>query len=459
MPYNPWPIKDFSGGINNKAENSLIADNECEDAQNCIAVTVGRLQKRKGQEKLNSVALGGPIQGLHAYYYGVDLLTRKLIAASNGSVYYWDGAAFQSIKTGLSTTAPVLFETLVNYMVGMNGVQAPWKWDGTTQLLLANAPAQGKCPVLHYEKLFCIADADTVRWSDSFQPETWPAVNVWDFDKGDGDELSALFVYSKKLLACKKRSIHVLTGSSLDDFDSTKRESQHGVAGPRAGVVVEPYFYYISEDGIFQFDGLQSIDLTSTKIPRTWEGVNKLALGNAVAAYIDGRLWFCVPEGASTTNNLVLVYDLIFKSWWVYRGIEASCFVQLNDGNTIKTYSGHATQGYVVQQNVGFNDMGTAISAYWNGKNFDGGDPVRIKKFKKAFAVDVKDLNDSVFSYRLDNAATWTTPTAVSDMSDVRRFSIGSKNRYFQPKFSHTVLDQDFALSGFELLYKLKKAK
>jgi hypothetical protein len=459
MPWKPWQIVDFSGGLNNKLDDNLIADNQCVDVQNCIAVTVGRLQKRRGQAKLNAAALGGPIQGLHAYYYGDALQNRKLIAVANGIASYWNGEGFTNIKTGLSTTAQVLFATCVNYMVAMNGYDPPWKWDGANQTPLANSPATGKCPVLHKEKLFCIADVDTIRWSDSFAPETWPGVNVWDFDKGDGDELSALFTYGRELLACKKRSIFNLAGSSMDDFRSDRVESKHGVAGPRAGVVVEPYFYYISVDGIFRWDGLRSTDLTRDTIPQTWAGVNKSALDKAVAGYVDGRLWFCVPEGASTTNNMVLVYDPTYNSWWVFRGIEASCLVNFNDGTTLHTYTGHATQGFVVEQNTGFNDLGAIISAYWVGKNFDGGDPVRIKKIKKAFAVDANGLNDAVFNYRL-NYGAWQVPAAVTDINDVRKYAIPSgKCRFFQPKFTHDVLDQDFALSGFEALYKLKKAK
>lgn len=463
MPYTSWPIVDFSGGKNDKIEDNLIKDNQCTDAQNCIAVTVGRLQKRKGQAKLNSTAVGTGVLGLHGYYYGTTLANRKLIAVfDDGVMYYWDGAAFTSTgKTGLSTSAQVLFATLVNYMVAMNGVDAPWKYDGTTASALANAPAAGKCPVLHKEKLFCIEDIDTIRWSDSFAPETWPAVNVWDIDKGDGDELSALFVYGGELLACKKLSIFKLSGSTLDDFKSDRVESKHGVAGPRAGIVVEPYFYYVSEDGIFRWDGLKSTDLTSTVIPQTWAGVNKVNLYKAAAGYnrVYNSLWFHVPEGASTTNNMVLVYDLSFDSWWIFRGIEASCMIDYNNGTNIKVYTGGAASGFVIEQNTGFNDLGSAISAYWTGKNFDGGDPVRMKKFKKAFAVDANGLNDAVFNYRL-NYGEYQAPAAVTDLNDARKYAIVSgKGRYFQPKFLHSVLDQDFCLSGLEVLYKLKKPK
>lgn len=465
MPFKSWPVIDFTGGLNNKFEDNLIKDNQCSDVQNCIAPTVGRLQKRKGQAYLNAAAIGTGVLGLHGYYYGDPVTSRKLIAVFNdGTAYYWNPgtSAFVSTgKTGLSTTAQVLFATCVNYMVGMNGVNAPWKYDGTTASALANAPATGKSPVLHYEKLFCIVDADTINWSDNFAPESWPAVNTADFDKGDGDELSALYPYRRTLLVCKKRGIHKLTGSELSDFDQFKVEKNHGVAGPRAGVVADPYFYYISEDGIFQFDGARSVDLVTNIIPATWSGVNKAYLSGAVAGYdrVYNHLWFHVPEGASTTNNLTLVYDLNAQSWWVFRSIAASCTIDYNDGTTVHTYTGHATAGKVVEQKVGFNDLGAAISAYWIPMNFDGGDPVRIKKVKKVFAVDANGLNDAVFNYRLDYG-TWQVPAAATDLNDVRKYAIASgKCRYFQVKFTHAVLDQDFCLSGMETLYKLKKQK
>jgi len=468
VPYNPyqsWSIADFSGGLNNKYADILIKENQCADVQNCLSLTVGKLQKRPGQAYLNAAAVGaGGVIGLYGYYYGSPTLNRKLIAVfSDGAAYYWNGSSFAGIgKTGLNTSAPTLFATCVNYMVGMNGVDAPWKYDGTTVSALANAPATGKVPVLHAEKLFCITDAGTIMWSDSFAPESWPGVNVEKFDVGDGDQLTALFSYGlNKLLVCKRRRIFYLVGTSLDDFRSACVEGKHGVVGPRAGIVIDPYFYYISDDGIFRWDDLKSVDLTSGTIPQTWANVNKAALSGAVAGYNRAYncLWFHVPEGASTVNNMVLVFDLTSQSWWVFRGISASCMVDYDDGNAMHVYTGHATQGYVVEQNIGLSDFGAAISSYWVGKQFDGGDPVRMKKFKKVFAVDVHGLNEAVFSYRLDYGA-WQSPAAATDVSDVRKYALPSaKARYFQPQFSHSVAGQDFSLAGMEILYKLKKPK
>lgn len=464
-PEQRWVLRDYAAGLNERVKDSDIADSQASSLQNVVCSIIGKLNPRSGQAKLNADAVGTAALGLHGYYYGDPVANRKLIAVFNdGTMYYWGGSSFTSTgKTGLNASAPVLFETTVNYLVAMNGVNAPFKYDGSTVSALANAPATGKCPVLFAEKLFCISDQDTVMWSDSFAPESWPGVNVIDVDRGDGDELSALFRFGTKLLICKKTKLYVLSGSSLDDFRLTNPEKLHGVAGPRAGVVIDPYFYHISKDGIFRFDGLESVDLTNPPgaelpgIPVTWGNVNKAVLDKAVAGIAGDFIWFHVAESPSTTNNLVLAYNRKFGSWWVHRGITASCMAEYNDGSTIKTYTGGAASGFVIQQGVGSNDLGAAIESYWIGKNFDGGLPAHIKKTKKAFVVDANGANDVTFKYRL-NHGSWQTPTAATDTNNVRKYSIASgKYRYFQPQFYHNTLDQTFAVTGLEIPYKVTR--
>lgn len=467
-----WDIIDFTG-INEKLAPHLIADSQAEDAMNVFSSIAGRLTKRPGQSKLNATQVGTGVLGLHGYYYGEGLTSRKLLAVfNNGSAYYWTGGenpTFSQIKTGLSTEHPVLFATCVNYCVAMNGEDPPWKYDGETVSNLQNAPSTGRCPVLFHEQLFCIVDDDTVQWSDSFLPEVWEDAFVWTFDKGDGDKLTGLFLYGNTLLVSKSRSIFQLSGTDIDNFRSKKVESNFGVVGPRAGIVVDPCFYYINTHGIFRFDGLQSVNIIDPPdsrglpgLPVTWSNVNKNYLHNAVAGYNKAYncLWFHVPYNTSTINDLILVYDLKTGAWWKYDKINASCMIDFDDGTSVKTYTGSANSGYVIEQNVGFNDMGEAIKAYWLGKSFGADSPVRLKKVKRVFVIDVKSLNDCVFNYRLDNKSTYTTPTSATDINDVRKYQISPGTcRYFQPKLTHEVVGKDFAVSGLRVMYKPKKEK
>ena len=458
----PWNKIDFSGGMNNKLEDNLIAENQCVEVQNFICTTIGRIEKRYGQAKVVSTALGGAIQGLHGFYYGTTP-TRKLLTVANGSAYYLDGAAWSAaIKTGLSASAMVDFVTFNDTAIAMDGVDAPWKYDGTTVSALANAPAAGRCPAIFKEKLFCIADDETINWSNSFLPETWTGTDVWKFDVGDGDKLTSIWSTRRCLYACKQRKIFSLIGTSIEDFRSETSEPNHGVVGLRAGVVHEPYLYFIDADGIFQFDGMNSINMTANTIPDTWESVNKAYLANCVARYnyLLNQLWFHVPEGAATTNNMTLVLDLNYSnpesgeySWWIFRGITANSMIEYDTGSGLKVYTG-TTTGFVIEQNSStYADYGTAITSYIVDRNFDDGDPVREKKIRKVFAVDANGLNDATFQYRT-NYGAYASPTAQTDVNDVRKYNLANvKCRYFQPKFTHSTLNASCTLSGWKVMF------
>lgn len=455
-----WSKIDFSGGMNNKLEGNLIQSNQCVDVQNFICTTIGRIEKRYGQAKVVSTALGGAVQGMHGFYYGATP-TRKLICAANGSVYYLDSSAWSAaFKTGLAASSKVDFITFNDYMISMNGVEAPWKYDGTTATALANAPAAGKCPVIHKEKLFCISDDETINWSNSFLPETWTGTDVWKFDTGDGDKLTSIWSTRRCLYACKQRKIFSLFGSSLLDFRAETSEPNHGVVGLRAAVVREPYFYFIDADGIYEFDGMTATNMTADSIPDTWESINKAYLANAVAGYnyLLNHLWFHVPEGADTTNGTTLVLDLNYSgggkySWWIFRGISANSMLEYDTGSGLKVYTG-TTTGFVMEQNYStYSDAGTAITSYIVDRNFDDGDPVREKKIRKVFAVDANGLNDTTFQYRT-NYGAYASPTAQTDVNDVRKYNLANvKCRYFQSKFTHSTLNASCTLSGFKVKF------
>ena len=128
-----WKITDFTAGLVDKIDDNLLPPGAARDCRNFISVITGKLSKRNGQAKVNSTALSGGIQGLHAFYANTGV--RYLVVASGGNVYYWNGSAMTEIHTGLDAEAQVMFENCViggiDHIVGFNGVDNPFKWDGT----------------------------------------------------------------------------------------------------------------------------------------------------------------------------------------------------------------------------------------------------------------------------------------------------------------------------------------
>lgn len=459
--YFELSINDFSGGYVDKIDDPLLPENTAQNVQNFVGTKIGSMKKRSGQKRLNAALLPGVIQGLYPYYGNNS---RQIITVAGGKGYLWDALseAFTAIKTGIDNTAPTLFETCVNYMVAANGINPPWKWDGTTASTLDNAPADGQFPTLYKEKLFLVpkSDPSTLLWSKSFYPEDWTDLNNYmHVNKGDGDKITALRTFLDELVIFKRHSIHVLHGSNLDTFRMVNTETKIGATGPLAVTRFQNSLFFVNNDGIYTWNGMSAVNISRERIPEFWEQINQEHLDKAVATTRNGMVWFSLPEGTSSYNNIILVYVPIGEGgkWWIYRGINASCFTEFNTGNEILLYSGDSYEGYVNQQDVGTDDFGNSIDAHWVGKTFDCGLPDRKKKFKKAF---IRDYPGSGGNVNLQVALNYGTYTDLvfeckDDLVRRYRFPIGTYARYLTPKISHTT-KENIEVRGINFLFKPK---
>jgi hypothetical protein len=472
-----WEINDFSEGFADRLDNNLIPANTAQSVQNVISRTVGKLEVRRGQEKLNAVTLGAsPILGLYAYYKEDG--TKKLICAHSGNIYYWDTAAsaWVGIHSGLNATANVNFVTTANHVMGFNGVDWPWKWDGAAasvtvvdpltdtgvanayvvsddsgtavyetglriHFMTANAntgastvnynnigvkpilyrgapldagkiardtvipleyngsefaivttefvPKDAKNPVLHKEKVFIqVESAPSELWfSEAFEPEKYPVVYTWAFNDGNGEEVTCHIPFLGDLVVFKKTSIHLLRGTTMDDFRADELDSRVGCVGPRAACVHGLKVYHVATDGLYEFNGLRSINISSKKIFNFWRNnVNQTYLHKAVVKVWDGLVWVAFPEGSSTVNNSVLICDPEGNKFWLYRNINGAVLEIFDDGTGEKFYSGDSTPtGFVRQQDVGSDDDGVAIEAWWEGQAYSNETPERFKRARRIF--------------------------------------------------------------------------
>lgn len=450
LPANPemqnWEIRDFSEGLIDKADDNLLPENVARDCQNFVSRYVGSLKKRGGQRRLNPEAeLGGVIQGLYAYYYDTPIAERRLVAVADGTVSWWDfgSKTWKNLRTGQSSSQPFMFETCVNYMVCFNGVNKPWKWNGTTVSDLANAPVDGRYPVLHKEKLFVVpvTAPSSIYWSDSFQPEEWPEVNYWQVKEGDGDEITCLKKHLGELVIFKGRSIHTLRGTSLDDFRLEEMDSRLGCVGPLAAAALGPRLYFVSNEGLCVFNGMSATNISAGRIPKLWDRINKKQLHKAVVGVWDNIVWFALPEKDSTYNNLIIAYVPEDNGkFWPWRGINVSCFQTFDDGTKVMLYTGDSNAGYINQQDTGTDDFGDPIHAYWEGRTFDQGLPEYEKKAKHVYIQDSPETINAVALQISLDYGNFNTLNLRNNDSMIRDFLLlhgFNKWRYFTPRLSH----------------------
>ncbi|MDD4721977.1 MAG: hypothetical protein PHR07_04470 [Acidaminococcaceae bacterium] len=448
-----WLIRDFSEGLVDRLEDYVLPDNASPDCLNVIATKMGSLKNRPGFDTYNASTLGGVPRAVYAYYYGAN---RKLMVVANGIASYHAGAGvFTSIKTGLTASATNFFETTINYLVSCNGVDAPWKWDGTTVSALANAPTTAQFFTMHKEKLFCVplAYPSQLQWADSFEPETWPAVNYWDIKPGDGDVITAIHKHLGELIIFKKYSTHVLRGTSLDDFKMEEVDTGIGCVGQNAVGAIGPYLFFVSTSGLCVWNGMRIVNLSRDRIPVLWSTVNQQYIDKAAIGIRDNRVWVALPLSTATTNSNIIVYNppdegVSGGTFWKWDTVRVGCFTEYNDGTQLLFFGGSSNANNIEQLDYGNADNAGVITAYWKCKPTDLGLPDRKKKFIKAFLVDSPTAGDVSLEVSLDYNTVYTALTKESTSTDLVRnfrFPAGSYGYYMTPKITASTA------TGFEV--------
>lgn len=415
-----------------------------------IGWQTGALDKRNGQAHLNASPLAGPIQGLYACYIGG---VRQILAAANGSVYAWIAGAWSSIYSGLSTTAPVNFTTLINQVVGSDGIHQPFSYTGSgSATALTGAPVDGQFPIFFKDKLFMVptSDPSNARWSADFYPSDWTNLqNFWQVSQGDGDTITAWISFLNDLVIFKRYSIHVLKGASLEDFSMVDYPTGTGCVGAQALCQFNELVYFVADDGLYVFDGVDVSSISYDRIPNWFmNNVNMAAISKAACGVWRNWIWFALPTGSSTTNNVVMLYippasGATGGKFFPLTGINAQQFLRYNTGSGLKLYAGDPS-GYVNQLDIGSSDFGNAISAFWIPQTVDS----NIGSYKylgKASIADTPGWTTRADLFAaIEDSGSYVQATVDTELTDSLHevFRVPSIYRFhqLQAKISHTYL-------------------
>lgn len=128
-----YPLEAFDGGLNNKYEPNIIADNESPDCLNVVFDDRGGVQTRLGMKKFNTAAVGS-FAGDGLFTYRQNDGTEIMLGWWNGSMYKLAGTTFTTVASAQSVfTAGTRVEMLTyqNLAFFGNGGSTPYKYNGT----------------------------------------------------------------------------------------------------------------------------------------------------------------------------------------------------------------------------------------------------------------------------------------------------------------------------------------
>ncbi len=487
-------IRDFGfqKGYNDTLPPEQIPPGFLADAQNCF-IRTQEIVKRNGYSKLGvDLALNKNCQALKGIRFANG--TKELIGVFNGSIYKYTGSGnFTLITSGsgvLSTSAEVYAVIANNAMYFFDGTSTVQKYDGTSISGISAIP-KGTGGYWFHNILVVWGMSGTpnnVQLSDLGAPENFSTgiTATIGINPNDGDYLVTASEFNNELLLLKTQNTFSLSGfgSSSLTVNNLNNRVPFGTTALKGILSTGNEVLYISYRGDVPhirsirrstFGVVTDGGIKSEAIEGTLRGLNKSGL-NLCAAMYDGRnAWFALTNGASTTNNIVLMLDMVTGGWVRHTGINAADITTFTLGTAPMIFFGEATNtSLAYQMDTSTSDNGTAITFSITSRRYGENMPELTKKWRYIYiaaketgnynltvdyAVDgftfnnLTTLNLGGSGAIFDNIILDTSKLGATDIHR-KRFSFPMLNNYYmQLKMYETSSTSSVTLRDWELLY------
>ncbi len=481
QPYRYDEKSDFKGGLNLRADQFNIAENESPALLNVDVDPRGGVRRRDAVTKVNSTALDDDIVSLISHYEEGQNQVLAAVATATETKLLWndnvtgdfDGTvSYGGTDVQFDTTQPPRGVTFNGYTYIVNGkfltstghtTYSVVRWsgaDGSTALATPDIDgSDGHFPNARYTTTWAeyiwvaytlesgTTHKNRVRWSKVNDAENWTAADYIDIDIGeDGDHITAIIPDADRLLVFKENSIYAIYGFSSDSFEVRNITRTAGCRdGSQPVAATAGIFFWYAEEGIYllSYDAL-AWAFERIKPAMTYDvGQPALTLGTAPSLmWFDERLWVSVDyqsddnvSGSNQNNRRnVFVWDpsLTETGAWMRHDINARSLLAYRP--TGDTHRGIAATSVItdvaefnriskLDQNADVDDYGAGsadeIVSYYQTGWFIGNRPTFPKRWGKTRTVLLADNNLRIYMYIYKDydLSGWVSPSYYKDIT------------------------------------------
>ena len=464
---NAFKIKNFSGGINQSLADGSLADNQSRDAQN-VDIADGTLKTICGFSKYVSAALPAGVTRLMKFYKNnttTGTVTSYLLAATATGVYYWTGSAWSALGTSFTSGDWDYINYQIDktdYMFFGNG-EAMQKWDGTTMTVWGGNPPLARSITLSDERVWitgCKAYPNSVFYSDDplsngagdttkNGPENWTGgedeSGEIDVPTWDGSVCIGISTIFSDVVIFKTNSIHRVVGTYPSVYQIKQIYSTVGAIAEKTIVQTSDRAFFLSKDGLYYYNGVSAYSLLGDKARDIV--INPAYVDKAVSIVYKHKLYCAFPEGESTKNNAVIVYDLLNSTFMIWRGFEVSDFMEFEDKLLFAGADGYVR--YIDENALTFD--GTNIESYWETPWRDLS-AMRATKTADTLYFYAKGNGILRIDVSFDNKTRMRT-SVLTERGKQYALPLNMEGRRFKIKFSN-VDGSNFELAAPELTYE-----
>jgi hypothetical protein len=418
----PNTIREFRGV--NKLDAFSIGDIFSADMKNLTSSKYPALTVRPGYAQIGAT-IGNKVLGI-----GVWKDAELHAVFNDGTWRKWDGSAWTTIKSGLSTTAEVYFTNFQGAYTGINlimanGVDAVQRYDGATVQNVLNAPSNAKYITTFQNRLWVSMNGDKeIRASALDNAEEWTPGVLNDslpfgkeIESPVGETINGLFGELAKLTISFPNSIRKLLGGVPSDFNDQSVSQTLGIVNNRSAVTLDGTMYLFNANGFYSYSGGVSPDKSVSQVVQYYADNSNTAARNQSAVGSDGKnLYFAIPISSSTAPDTIIEYDKTVRAWNVWKDIQALHFVRM--GNDC--YIGDAL-GRVLKMG-GTTDNGTAISSELISKWFTAPSMSQVIRWMRMWlTVDLPSGSSLTVYLNKSEDEPWEEVGSITASSDIQR--------------------------------------
>ena len=258
-------LESFSGGLNFRADQFDLAQDESPDLLNVTVDPRGGVQIRNGVIRRNPTALSADVKGIWGFH--TDGGTNRVMVNYGTKVAHSASANFTDLTniTNRTDGSRVYGITFNNVTYGVSYDQVSFKWDGSTDADLGTTldGSSGQFPKAQYVAQWnnhvwvgnTYEGGNTkyrLRWSNLNDAEKWTAADYVDVDKGEaGDYITGLVSAGDRIVVFKSNSIYAVYGFDSDSFQLVNITKTVGSI-PLSSPVATPYgvFFWHDRSGV-----------------------------------------------------------------------------------------------------------------------------------------------------------------------------------------------------------------
>lgn len=481
--------ESFAGGMRDRDHASQIDPNQYAYGKNIEIRDAGLAKTRRGTS-IQSATLNTVPQ--EVAYYEPTPGNGMIIQVNTGVVYKWTVASGVWTQVKTATLNNISARCSISILNGILYLYAGandhvWSWDGVAADFTDEGDSDAEPPLGDLSTVqagrmvaagvpatvapSAITNArDYLFFSSVFDGHTFDRLNNTQRIPTDGSEpITAIAMYRLLQILCFTRNschIYDMTGSTVSGFSRITIDPKIGCSAPNSLVVVGEDAFFLSSDRHIRTIKRTINDIAygvsnpvSFWVPNLMDRINVSYVHICAGVYYDNYYLLAAPLDTGTTNNGVIVFDLLHQvatpSGYVpvcvgeWTNIKPFKWVVTNFSNQRELYYVSATTGALYKMFDGTSDVTTlpdvdpeeetTIPSRILTRAPNWGTPRHDKTMHNGEIQFLNTVGTLVASYIKDDGTVYSLLTA----------SVGSENDAFLP------ISLPFLLAGGGTLFNL----